>query len=277
MKQANILTDSGIIYPQNEIIESYTHGNIEFDSTSSEIEFGRLIIYSSEVNVSFQRRYQKMFDVLASLGGVVNIFIIVGSIIVKYIHDWNIDELILNKLHAFKSSYSSFTFKKTKLNNNNSIIRIEDREEIGQNQLMVGSKGRNFKIFQTVLNLSLIQRLFLICKRKKRRNEQEKIYLEFLKKSKEKIDLIEILKKLEEIEKIKQVIFNREQLRVFNTLTKRNLYTGEDLNFTKQQKFCFDFSKGNNQRRAIEDYINKEKKRNFSSEMDKRLINLIDN
>lgn len=285
MKNANILTDSGIIYSQSERIKSYTHGNIEFDSTSSEIEFGRLVIYSSEVNLIFQRRYQKMFDVLASLGGVINVFIIFGSIIIKYIHDWNINELILKKLHAFKPSYNNFKLQKTNINHNSNMRRLEDRE--GGRSTVKGSSSnesspiivgprRNFKVFQTVFNLSLIERLYLICKKRKRRNEQEKIYLDFLKKSKEKIDLIEILKKIEEIEKIKQVIFNREQLRVFNALTKRNLYPGEDVKCMRQQKFCFDFSNPNNQKWAITEYINKEKKKKFSSEIDQRLINLID-
>ena len=262
-KKTIIDSDEGNVYSSINEIESYTQGNLEFDSTISDIEFGRLMIYSSEIEQIFQRRYQKLFDLMASLGGVLNALILIGSFIVKYCHDWKMNEYILNKLFTFKKNKKKFFIPK---------INIGIIEHFKNHKIIIKEKEDN----DHELKMSLSEKIKLFFKRKKNRNKKEQIYMTSINKCNEKIDIINILQKIEEIDKMKRVIFNDKQLLFFDSLDKMNLCSENDER-KGYYKYSARYKDSIGAKSTVNNYIvDIKKERIRCNSVDKRLIKLID-
>ena len=299
MKKSIIKEDKGVIYPTEETIETYMHGNIESDFLSSRAILISLVFYSSEAIQISQRRYQKLFDLFASLGGILNSLTIVCAIIVKYFHEWEITELILNNLNVFSENYRGFNIKKTyhlngKISSKKPTFNLNEKLSLQQSVLNFNGFVKKKKFFCLEnsdlqfdrfskfkkikkLTLSLWEKLVLACKRKKNRNHKEKLYLEYIRISNHKIDLIEILKKLEEIDKIKLLLFNQKQLLFFNSIDKRYIYLSKKEKNQGIFKYKINLDKISQQnKKLLEDYIQNVYENKGCEEIDRRLISLMD-
>ena len=269
LKKSLIDLDNGIFSSAEDKIESYLVSNIEYDVlTQSDILFS-LVFYSDDKIQLCQRKYQKLFDLIATLGGILNMFSIFCSVLVKHFHEWEINELILNQLYNFVGKYKLFVNKKPRLNQSSCDKKIHlEKKEIVKKSFIEKIKSLKLKCFR---------RFCLLFKPAKRRTLEERFYLKYLKNSNKKMDLIEVLKKLEEIDKIKTVIFDQEQLLVFNCINKRNVYLSQNeknLAFFKYDLRMSDIS--DEERKVVQRYFDKNKRDAISNSVDRKLISIVD-
>ena len=274
MKKTTLLLDKGLIYNDAEEINTYCLGDIDVDTVSSETKIFGLFLYSSEIREVFQRRYQKLFDVLAGLGGVLNVLLIVGSVLVKFFYDWKMNELIMNKFYFFASNLSNFSLHKSKLTQLSRIAKYinirRKQSEFSENIIKYPTPNENKKLL-----LSLYERLVLCLKRKRNRNQKEMMYLEYLQKSNQKLDLIEILRKLDEIEKLKLIIFDEKQLEVFNSLAKRYIYFSKADKSQRVFKYKLNLGRmDSKQRENLEKYVRTLRQKN-KNELEEKLLSII--
>ena len=115
MTKTSIITDTSLVYSELEEVESFRHSRVEYDSTFSNDVLFRLLLYSDQTYVVYNRRYQKMFDLMALLGGILNALTLIFGFIVKYFYNLSIIHLILNKLFFLQGKPSSFNLRKENL------------------------------------------------------------------------------------------------------------------------------------------------------------------
>ena len=127
------------------------------------------------------------------------------------------------------------------------------------------------------LKLKGFRRFLLWFKPAKRRTLEERYYLKYLKNSNKKMDLIEVLKKLEEIDKIKSVIFDQEQLLVFNCINKKNVYLSQNEKNVAFLKYDLRLSEiSNEEQKVVQRYFDKNKRDVISNNVDRKLISIVD-
>ncbi len=138
-----------------------------------------------------------------------------------------------------------------------------------------------FTIFEYMkLNLKQIFHINLSAK--------EKLFVKGVEIYSSELDVVSILKKLQEIEKLKLILFNSKQMMLFNLLDKPLIYLeNTDENKEEEDKFdpskimskCIikatDFNLG--ELKKVFEYFERLEKNSGMSEIDKRLMELIDN
>lgn len=274
MRESSLILDNGIIYAHENQIKTFSIGNMEFDESKSETNVFALLIYSSDIKQIFQRRYQKLFDLLASLGGILNVLLIFGSIIVKYFYEWEINELILNKLYVLADNLGNLK------NNKNNLVENKSKSNTSK---VVPRTNQSYKLFNLgKIKMSFLERIMLFAKKKRKRTRKENLYTDYLAKCNKKMDLIEIIKKLEEIEKIKRILFDEKQLSIFNMMTKQYLYLSETQRAETTFKFSMDYKKGGAgidssiSDSTLNNYIYAAKNDKNTNWFEKRLLGLVD-
>lgn len=270
IKETTLILDNGIIYSSKNIAKTYSLGNIEYDDALSQTGLIAFFLYSGDVSQIYERRYQRLFDLLASLGGILNVLVIFCSLIVKYFYDWEINELILNSLYVLGENFSAFTKRKSNIIRfSRSIIDLENTDN--EREINHYNSQKNNLI------LSFFERIKLFIKKHRKRTKKENIYLDYLKIANKKLDLISMIKKIEEIEKIKYILFDEKQLLIFNLMSKQYLFLSEKKN--SQQKFKYALNLKNLPKENIAEIKNEIKKLKNNENTDwfkKRLINLIE-
>ena len=140
-------------------------------------------------------------------------------------------------------------------------------------------KALNFNIFEYfILNFKQLLSFRL--------NEKEKLFLKGVEIFETKLDIVCILKKLQEIEKLKIILFNEEQLSLFNLLDKPLIYLEENdkeanrLDSSRKMAHLLKGSDKNSlnilQVKEIIDHFNKLKKSSKITNLDERLLDLMD-
>lgn len=272
LKESNLVLDNGYVYPAQKSLSTYSLGNMEFDDGKSDAAVFGMIIYSSDMKQVFQRRYQKLFDLLASLGGILNVLIISCSIFVKYFYECELTERILNKLYVISNRFENFKHMKR---NGFKINPNQTRELIPEQSVeRLQSVERSESPFKPgKISLNFFERINLFRKKKKNRSQKESLYAEYISKCNKKLDMIGLIRKLEEIEKIKHILFDEKQLSIFGMLEKQYLYLSD------QQKTNFKFKfklSCPDQNDLIQTYINRIKNDRNANWLEKKLINLIE-
>ena len=120
-----------------------------------------------------------------------------------------------NSMFSKINSNLSTSFKKLKMRIMNKGDKIENVEKFNEN--MKNSSQIKFSLFE---NLKLILKQMF----KKKLTKKEKLFLQGEKIYEKEIDILYILKKLQEIEKMKIILFNNQQLTLFNLMEKPLIY-----------------------------------------------------
>ena len=273
-RESNLILDNGYIYPSNNGISTFSLGDMEFDDGKSDsIVFG-MILYSSDMKQVIQRRYQKLFDLLASLGGILNVLIISCSIFVKYFYEWELTERILNKLYVISHRYENFKQRKT---NFIGMLKINSFHTSKIHSIK-NNTNKNIPNDETFfqpgkIGMTFLDRISLFWKKKRNRSKKEMLYGDYISKCNKKLDMIELIRKLEEIEKIKHILFDEKQLSIFCRLNKQYLYLSDDQK--ENSKFKFTLA-GTDEDESMQTYINKIKNDKNANWLAKRLINLLE-
>lgn len=254
LKKTKVLTDGQIIYESYNEIETYIFEEGTIDLQISDEYLISFIIYSSDYMLVYDRRYEKLFSLLASLGGILHPLLLIGSFIIKYINDWKINELIMNKIYALDVAST----------------------QISQNKIANIPKN---SIIKNSLKFSLWEKIKYLLKLKKNFSPKETIYHDYLKKSNEKLDLLQVLQKLEEIERLKLVLLNKKQIAIFDYFSKNVLFNENNFENSKCKiKFTIDAKKRNSQQKnkKILENIKQIKQSENPSYIDKNLLRMID-
>lgn len=253
LKKTILYSDYQVIFAKEDTIDSYSFDRIESDTTGSENILFEIQIYSSDIKTVLKRRYEKLFEVIAVLGGITNSLTVIFAVLIKILYDWNINELIMNSLFVIRDC--KIDNKKTK------ITKISAQRK---------------KLFED-LKLTLWDKILMFLKRKKKRTQKEKLYLDYIHKSDAKLDLIHVLKKIEEIDRLKLILLNKEQIQVFDSMSKKYVFVRDASMKLQTNKFLLDSMNFDIENKmSAKHFIQNIKQDSNSNEIDKRLINLIE-
>lgn len=81
-KKVDFFNDDGVIYSNDQTQNSFLFGNFEVDYVSENSEWiANLLLYTSSETYVVKRRYQKIQEVIANLGGLANALVIFGYLL----------------------------------------------------------------------------------------------------------------------------------------------------------------------------------------------------
>lgn len=269
LKKYLITTDKGLIFSDNYNESAFgfekTVNDFALKSSESQPIFQSLFLSSKNID-SISRRYEKLPEVLAQLIGMMNVIKIFCFVLVYYKIHFETMKKILSKLYTFRNSETMKTTKRKrtslsldlithqkiaplnkKLQKKHKIMKVNTKEHPPvENFLSKVLKpfGKFFRPSEKSLSEGEFQKesfeskialgysQFLLNKFKslfssgnKNLNLAEELYAK-------EIDILRIVKKLHELEKLKFVLFDKEQLILFNSIDKTLLNLNDNKGFS---------------------------------------------
>ena len=101
-----IESDVGLLWVDKENINTWMVGacieDFDFSPDEALIE---LHFYSSDIVRTYIRRYKKIQDAMASLGGILNFLVLSSLALLKLIPFTSIEHILLNKLYSYKQNF----------------------------------------------------------------------------------------------------------------------------------------------------------------------------
>lgn len=180
---------------------------------------------------------------------------------------------IIYKMNNKKKRFSTLRgiFKnKTVENINNKPEVVNHLNDLNEYQ-KIKSKESHFSLnFLKYLNLVFLKR------KKWKLDLKEKLFLKGEKQIDKQLDLVNILKILQDVEKIKRILLSKEQLYLFNLLSKPMIRLPKkhnDVPNDSRLKFSLCDNKKINKDIAVKAYLTAKEK---NSELDQRILELLD-
>ncbi|CAK58954.1 unnamed protein product (macronuclear) [Paramecium tetraurelia] len=156
------------------------------------------------------RTYIKLQTILGKLGGILQIFMMVVTIIFKPVIDNMMKLELANSLYRFQDSSEKQNQRSTQLQINQS-----EREFSPPNSLKK-IEGQNSQKNEK-LNKSMFETFLIIFGLQKEKHQQ---FLKARKKIIKNLDIVTILKRLQEIDMLKRILFSKEQMEIIKNLPK---------------------------------------------------------
>lgn len=115
-KKVEIVTDTGFVFRKAETLESFQldEKNIDIDLNYEEFIF-QAEFYSSPRKEYATRTYQKIQEVIASIGGLLNLFVAIGFILIGPQTRLNVIKTIMNKLYVFHKANPKIKLKTSQM------------------------------------------------------------------------------------------------------------------------------------------------------------------
>lgn len=295
LKVSEIKTDDGIMFETNNLQRtiSYDYSDLD-DMDLGESLFDINIFVANRMQI-YHRKYIKVQSVLANVGGLAKAIMMAAYFLTFYFSRVKKEKKILNKIFNFdhtdeRNLKKKITESMIMLNNptekqmitnlahsnyqvltTDAVNSLNKKKQTEKNQILIHKKI-SFNYWEII---SII--LCSHCLRKRLRNKYEMFQLA-------KVDLDQysdisvIIKKLDEYEKFKMVTLNNEQMALFYFISKTmcSLQHAETLKYeiNRSKLLSRDEEKLFN---ILLDYKTKLRtNRNMLSEVDKRLIRLLD-
>lgn len=305
-KNQTLLSDDGFIFRTSNMFETFKYDYHAYDDSNLLVDkiLVEFIVQLSNNKSVYKRRYQKIQEVLAGIGGLANllntIFIVISYIfstvrmheaLLNQIYDYDIDEVhrikINNKMKNSDNIIKSICQTKNEKTNNLSFSLKDTSKEcnkkfnLGKINLPATKKNYSHRVEKTDIEIKEIttsnnilkenecgmsilsnnkkksfrntKEIIEFLNERKRRHILEFSYLDILKvilccknclhqKLRRKYDLYKksksyvldvmditfIIQKIEELEKLKIVLFNPQQLALFNFISKEFISLNED-------------------------------------------------
>lgn len=222
-KEVEVQTDKGILYENIEIIKSLSLDSTYIDTLDrgankkanevtvkgqppgpvdqSYIEFN---LYSSNNKVIFVRKYTKIVDVFANIGGLVEIF----GFVIMFCYAWYNGIRMEQKLLNFGV-----------LNQKKERDNEQKQQKTGQ-QDTEWEKSRLFS-FGELLKFGLIEKKIGCCVKSDRIMKRMKFYQEAKEAHEQRTDVINIMKSVADIDTIKEALLTPYQQRLICYLAMR--------------------------------------------------------
>jgi hypothetical protein len=307
LQKINVITDRGAVFEDHQTVSTYSYEYAELDTgpMGADKSLFDMNIYSSNNLVNFKRKYIKIQNIFANIGGLMQALLISAKIMTYYFSKIHKNTKLVNNILEFENSYheeltphvilkriSIVNREKSKLEfsaykdsyiafDNKNINIDNSPDPYTQNKkkkyvdtLFKEKKSRNLKFtFLEILTLIFCR----YCIKSKRLKDKKALYDISMSPLSKRIDLVNIIKKIEEIDKLKFVLFNKEQLALFNFISKEKIV----LDKKKQLSSTFPIN-------SLYEYINDKDKLasvvvnyqykdlNQLTHIDKQLVNLLD-
>lgn len=117
MRKATVNVDKGSFKAENQFTETYTHGKIEDDQNIESTRLFGFFLYASDETQNFGIRYEKIYDLLAKLGGITTTCIAISLFFVLVHHDYLLSKTLLNKNYIFEENHQRKFVELYKKNN----------------------------------------------------------------------------------------------------------------------------------------------------------------
>ena len=106
-KKVTYVNDEGLVFQADQTQDSFSFDKMESDFTLEESDtFFEITIYSSENTQVNTRRYQKIQEVFAALGGLGHVLIVIGFILVMNQKEFILTKTLINSLYSFPQQNS---------------------------------------------------------------------------------------------------------------------------------------------------------------------------
>lgn len=168
-------------------------------------------------------------------------------------------------------------------------LKIEKEIPLKDSDRMMTTSQNNEGQGHTPMNVKfcdyILYQIKRSCKCKKRHNKKDKLIRKADKLMTEELDVLTILQKIHEIEKIKLIIFNKDQLMLFNSITKPLVFIDEQDKMLSSEHGC---SSAVRMSRMIRGYKSRKitqlelqqslktlEKQNENTQMNQRLMRLV--
>ncbi|KAL4512423.1 hypothetical protein ABPG72_005425 [Tetrahymena utriculariae] len=180
-----IETDSGVFYQQLETLDTFVFVQQTITPYfSSPNTLARVVIRLQKQKENYMKRtYLKLADVVAQIGGLLKILVLFGYLLSNRISKLYYFKAIIDEVYQFESSNESST---------HNILRY------------------SFSNFLT----------YAFTNKSKVLSDQNQLLNQGIEKIQENFDILYIFNKLFEIDKIKQILFNSDQLKLFEYMPK---------------------------------------------------------
>ena len=100
-KLAKFNSDNGLIFSNDQSLNSFLFDKFEVDVMSYTTEWvGNILLYSSSEIYVVTRRYQKLQEVIANLGGLANALFILGYILTSLEKQFVYFKILMNRLYV---------------------------------------------------------------------------------------------------------------------------------------------------------------------------------
>ena len=303
--ETKISTDYGIIGNSlhNISYQVFDHMTSEFYSHSDPTDkcLANLRLFTSNNSQYYSRTYMKFQDLIARLGVVFNLIIQFFGAFVGFIYPRKMNETIMNKvfdisINDLNSNTDEDEEKKT-VKKITDVINIEMNSEnqmrdiIDLNNMILKTSSDNSKIIEKLSNRIVLFdeekkfkhqfyehfiSLFLPCFRREKLKKKNEIFNSIMEYIQEFSDVLTIVNSKIEIEKLKNTLFSKSQLALFNLISLPEIFSKKKL--TKKISLYYDYSRNFKQQdqEIIELFERLKCKDYILSAMDKKLIELIE-
>lgn len=222
--------------------EMKENSTFSFDySQVDEISIGRaalpliqINLYSSNSQISFRRKYIKVQEILANIGGLFQFFHVICDLVSYYFTKVKMNTELLNKLHDYVEVKSLILKKKPKLRisipapvlttsgnqvniNTNSFKRAEKKSFSIKGGRQLENKQKVQLLFT---NIEIIRAKMLCFLSNREIKLKWNVYELSMKRLSKLLDVSQILYKQIEYEKFKFLFLKPEQVCLFNLISK---------------------------------------------------------
>jgi hypothetical protein len=280
LQKHNILTDSGIIFP--DFIQ--THSEIGILNVNVDVSLNKdnlialLNLYlTSDIKI-YNRSYIKVQTIFANLGGIINILFLVGKIIITSIMTKNFKLKLINTFFATKNlkleKVNKFVTPMSKEKDLHSSIRpnsinvlcLRDNAKIDVDNYIKSIQMQKLKFSK----IEMLQNLFDFKKCKKK--DKFVIFEQGMKYLNNFTDLISLVKHMEDLLKMKYLLLNENQLIALDFFSKMS-YNNEQI-YHKIESFNQIFShKGEIKERLYKTIKYFHTNNLMKSDLDKKIFN----
>lgn len=283
-QKISVYSDDGMLFKNISIYEDliYDYQRVDINSVDeNDFESPRVCFYffSMKKRQSISRVYEKLTDVLASLGGISNALFVMGSILVSVDHRFFLRKIVVNSLYNIKSSNKNkrpnhlpdFTKKNKEIGNDFETSKLNQNKRNIIRKILVnilsffsrGNPQRQIKNYDNFHRGFWSYFLFLVKSSipffNKKLNLGEKIMEKAEELFENELDLVEILKRLQQIEKLKKILLDDKQMHLFKFLGKSKIDLRKEFDETKKNSNSL--SSGGDQKGTLK---NSQPKKNIS-------------
>ena len=101
-KKINLINDDNLLYEVNDLTESFAFERMETDfTTENTSSLFEVMVYSSRETQKMTRRYEKLYKMLANLGGISYFMVFLEYLIVMSVREYCLMKKIVNFLYSF--------------------------------------------------------------------------------------------------------------------------------------------------------------------------------
>ena len=283
-KDAEVFTDDGILFENLQSQKTFCYDSAETDIVMSggSTTYFKYYLFSYPVRQVINRQYQKISDVFAILGGLMNFLFCICFFIAYTEKKLFLIIEIMNSLYKFEGTkignkINIFDYNTIAKKISNKIFGNFKNSPPKDNQILKNDKSSRF-------SLSFFEYITIFMKQLVNYNmtKKEKLFVKGETIYETEVDIVKILKKIKEIDKIKLILLNAKQLVLFNILTKPMIFLERKKSIKKisfengyKMSQTLDLSvKKNEAQNVLEFYRNQDP--HLLSEIDKKLFNLVD-